>query len=596
MGGEEGADLNGHMADNDYRKAKTSVWWDIENCQVPKGCDPHSIAQNITSALLKLDYGGSVSISAYGDTHRIPSSVQHALSSTGISLNHVPAGVKDASDKKILVDMLFWAVDNPAPGNYLLISGDRDFANALHQLRMRRYNILLAQPSKASAALVAAAKSVWLWTSLVDGGPPRTGNDSPPPNNGNNNSSNNNFNSRMPESHSEPSHLHANPSSPAKFDNTGRTGAGDNKNKGSVYVRKNQNQPNLQKAPSMPSGVPESWSAPAPSGFPGNLDPSSRSRSDFVPNQRPQYSYPSRPGSAPMHSNTTTGNLPIPGNHTIHHAVSRPESPFSSTPFASTPDFAKLSVSEQPNYVQSPSSFPPHVKGEIKHNPHKQSNSGNRNAQNKRLNMHTNHYSHRNGPSPLPASSSSPSTASSGTTSTPEYELALAGHILLAIDSLKMEKMTPTEGNITDCIRFGEPNSRNIDVKKALDCAIKHNRVEKQKMGQLQLYVMKNQRLWNCVNPMGANPNEYPKETWDKVSEFLTSDGRSAIIASTCRYEAALLLRDSCLKDTSLGNATQILNILINSKRWIKPYTSGWQPVKVTLTQSNGVTSNETGP
>lgn len=480
------------------------------------------------------------------------------------------SGVKDASDKKILVDMLFWAVDNPAPGNYLLISGDRDFANALHQLRMRRYNILLAQPSKASAALVAAAKSVWLWTSLVDGGPPRTGNDSPPPNNGNNNSSNNNFNSRMPESHSEPSHLHANPSSPAKFDNTGRTGAGDNKNKGSVYVRKNQNQPNLQKAPSMPSGVPESkknicsiqldhtdatavrkaphhffdsknifipagWSAPAPSGFPGNLDPSSRSRSDFVPNQRPQYSYPSRPGSAPMHSNTTTGNLPIPGNHTIHHAVSRPESPFSSTPFASTPDFAKLSVSEQPNYVQSPSSFPPHVKGEIKHNPHKQSNSGNRNAQNKRLNMHTNHYSHRNGPSPLPASSSSPSTASSGTTSTPEYELALAGHILLAIDSLKMEKMTPTEGNITDCIRFGEPNSRNIDVKKALDCAIKHNRVEKQKMGQLQLYVMKNQRLWNCVNPMGANPNEYPKETWDKVSEFLTSDGRSAIIASTCR-------------------------------------------------------------
>ena len=50
--------------------------------------------------------------------------------------------MKDASDKKILVDMLFWAVDNPAPANYLLISGDRDFSNALHQLRMRRYNIL----------------------------------------------------------------------------------------------------------------------------------------------------------------------------------------------------------------------------------------------------------------------------------------------------------------------------------------------------------------------------------------------------------------------------------------------------------------------
>lgn len=68
--------------------------------------------------------------------------------------------------------MLFWAVDNPAPANYLLISGDRDFSNALHQLRMRRYNILLAQPKAASAALVAAAKNVWLWTSLLAGGRP----------------------------------------------------------------------------------------------------------------------------------------------------------------------------------------------------------------------------------------------------------------------------------------------------------------------------------------------------------------------------------------------------------------------------------------
>lgn len=83
--------------------------------------------------------------------------------------------------------MLFWAVDNPAPANYLLISGDRDFSNALHQLRMRRYNILLAQPSEASSVLVAAAKSVWLWTSLVDGSPTLTGNDFKPPVNDNNN-------------------------------------------------------------------------------------------------------------------------------------------------------------------------------------------------------------------------------------------------------------------------------------------------------------------------------------------------------------------------------------------------------------------------
>ncbi|XP_010546431.1 PREDICTED: meiosis arrest female protein 1 [Tarenaya hassleriana] len=179
-----------------YVTAKTSVWWDIENCEVPNGWDAYGIAQNISLALAKMNYSGS--LYAYGDTNRIPSSVQQALSSTGIALNHVPSGdfspsprylfdfvaslakidVKDASGKKILVDRFLWALENPAPANFMLICGDRDFSNAFHQLRMKRYNILLAQPQKASAPLVAAASSVWLWTSLIVGGYPLTCNDS----------------------------------------------------------------------------------------------------------------------------------------------------------------------------------------------------------------------------------------------------------------------------------------------------------------------------------------------------------------------------------------------------------------------------------
>ncbi|KFK23678.1 hypothetical protein AALP_AAs71350U000100, partial [Arabis alpina] len=161
-------------AEMEYQTVKTSVWWDIENCEVPRGWDAHAIAQNIGSALLKKKYSGPVSICACGDTNLIPEGVKQALSSTGVGLNHVPSGVKDASDKKILVDMLLWAKDNAAPANLMLISGDRDFSYALHQLRMRRYNILLAQPPQASVPLVAAAKDVWLWTSLASGGPPLT--------------------------------------------------------------------------------------------------------------------------------------------------------------------------------------------------------------------------------------------------------------------------------------------------------------------------------------------------------------------------------------------------------------------------------------
>ncbi|XP_056686200.1 uncharacterized protein [Spinacia oleracea] len=637
MGGEEGADELIHArADSDYRKAKTSIWWDIENCHVPKGTDPNSIAQNITSALLKLDYCGSVSISAYGDTNRIPSSIQHALSSTGISLNHVPAGVKDASDKKILVDMLFWAVDNPAPANYLLISGDRDFANALHQLRMRRYNILLAQPFKASAALVAAAKSVWLWTNLVEGGPPRTGNDSPPSNNGNYNNTNNNNHFIPPENHPIPEPSQFTTSTTTKFDTPGRTGAGNTKSK-ATNARKTTN---LQKAPSMPCGVVESkkldfssqsghtetatvrkapheffgannhiasagWSAS--SNFPTNLDPSARSKSDSVANQRVQYQYPcpSRPSSVPMYFNPAAGNVypPTATNYPVHPAMSRPEGPILSGPFNSAPDIGKLSISEHPTYVRNSSTFSQPARGEVKNKSHRNSNSVNRNLPHKGPNVHTNHSSHRNGllslpPSTLPALPIA--NPVSDTISPPsEFEQGLAGIVLIALNTLRKEKIMPTKVNIADCIHFGDdPKHRNVDVQQALDCAMKQDMVKNLKINSnLLLYVEKRQQtVWNCENPVGGNLNEFSKKLWDKVQEFLIStDGGSSIIASACSYEAALILRNSCLQNLTLGKVIRLMNLLITKKQWIKIPTSGWQPLTIALTETDGATSNVSG-
>jgi len=73
--------------------AKTSVWWDIDKCAVPRGrCDPHRIAHSLIAALAAAGYVGPVSIAAYGDAARVPPPVLAALSATGICLNHVPAG------------------------------------------------------------------------------------------------------------------------------------------------------------------------------------------------------------------------------------------------------------------------------------------------------------------------------------------------------------------------------------------------------------------------------------------------------------------------------------------------------------------------
>uniref|UniRef100_A0A5B7C9P4 NYN domain-containing protein n=1 Tax=Davidia involucrata TaxID=16924 RepID=A0A5B7C9P4_DAVIN len=614
----------GGGAEPQYVTAKTSVWWDIENCQVPKGCDPHAIAQNISSALVKMNYCGPVSISAYGDTNRIPSSVQQALSSTGIALNHVPAGVKDASDKKILVDMLFWAVDNPAPANYLLISGDRDFSNALHQLRMRRYNILLAQPLQASTALIAAAKSVWLWSSLVAGGSPLTCGESSQLANGNN--------TLNPEMSQNPISDPIQVNQPAfssseslslvnqKFFNPGKVG--DSKYKGK-YIRKYPNQPSITRASSAPVGIQESKndkyfhqpenipeklfkkapheffgasepvvsaSRSSPNFFPGNLDPPGNNGSSFVENSQNQYPQP-RPIFAP--DNLFAANS--------HNKGFRPMPPrpdglrFSSGPLVNVPDIGKISMSEYPNYSQNPPNF---------HQRNESSNLASQNILQKGHLLHSsqpfyhdtlnNRYPRR--PEFQPPSSSSVVAnpvsgngiwGTEGRLQSSEYIQGLIGVVLLALNTLKIEKVMPTEANITDCIHCGDPRHRNTEVRKALDCAIEQHMIVKQNFGEVLLYVGKNEKLWKCVNPIGGNPNQYPK-AWDGIQNFLTSAaGHSAIMASQCRYEAALILKNACLRELALGDVLQILNMLTTVKRWIIPHQSGWQPITITLTETN---------
>lgn len=571
-----------------YRKAKISVWWDIENCQVPKGCEPHSIAQNISSALVNMNYCGPVSISAYGDTNRIPASVQQGLNSTGISLNHVPAGVKDASDKKILVDMLFWAVDNPAPCNYLLISGDRDFSNALHQLRMRKYNILLAQPQKASVSLVAAAKSVWLWTSLLAGGPPLTNGESPQ------SVVDNNYGPSVHIPVSEPVQILDNGNGNGhpglqKFPSAGRTT--DFKPKGKP-LRKNFSQPIISKTSSPPVGVLEnqinleSHMHMHPSHNP-NVS-SSGSNPNHIP-MGPDYLWNQGQGHYPQSVKPlgTPALAPInffPPNPNIRpHIPRRPDF---------VPDVGKL------NFADSSGMTKPHSAGHLKQqNSTDSPNHAYTNSPQKGYNMpNKSTLNKANNPDFQPSSSSSLDTANAcgvwGTPGCPkpsEYVQGLIGVILLALSTLKNEKIMPTETNIINCIRYGNnPKQRNIDVKKALESAVTQQLVVKQNLGSLPFFVGKNEKLWKCVNPIGNNIKDHSKATWDQLQSFLsTPSGRSAIAGSHCRYEAASIIKSRCLKDTALGDVLQILHLTISGKKWIIHHQSGWQPITITLPEIN---------
>ncbi|XP_027118749.2 uncharacterized protein [Coffea arabica] len=550
----------GGAAEGQYSAAKTSVWWDIENCQVPRGCEAHVIAQNISSALVKLDYCGPVSISAYGDTNRIPSSVQQALSSTGIALNHVPAGAKDASDKKILVDMLFWAVDNPAPANYLLISGDRDFSNALHQLRMRRYNILLAQPLQASAALAAAAKSVWRWTTLVSGGSPLT-----PAELGNmsrhDSSPASLSDSTIPDARLSTKFVIKDPPSQLYIARASSMPSRMHENSGTDYSQQLESHPEIQ-------------FKKAPHEFFGFSSVSPSSNNLFQPNCPGGAFLPCPPGLDGIRN--TAASFPNPTDIAKLNLLDCPKNAANSN----QPNSVKCSGLASSYGAHSSSGVALHAGPPTYY----YNSADNKYNQNPAL------------PCPIsPSVTLTPRAApsngsvwgSEGCQPPPDYARGLVGVILLALNTLKVEKIIPSEANITSCIRYGNPKFRNIDVRKALDFALEQQMIVKQNLGDVQLYVGRLERLWKCVNPIDSNTKQYPKLMWDVIQQFLASSyGRSALMASESRYEAALTLKSACLKDLSLGEVLQVLYMVINVKRWVIAAQSGWQPITVTLPEN----------
>ncbi|KAF0906949.1 hypothetical protein E2562_013324 [Oryza meyeriana var. granulata] len=647
----------------EYATAKTSVWWDIENCQVPRACDPHLIAQNMSSALAAAGYTGPISISAYGDTNRISNHVSHALSSTGVSLNHVPAGIKDASDKKILVDMLFWAIDNPPPANYLLISGDRDFSNALHKLTMRRYNILLAQPPNVSQALTAAAKCVWLWKSLVAGEPPLA--ESPyisTTASGNMDeldmSNNTNSDSSDTTTHNNPHMLNG-------FQSDHQKGGNGKTDKQPKVKQPRKNQTDSASKPAIneenPVGVVDDSKGSTANQPSQSSTPSSSSSSSFESQDGAKANHSSKPKvqpfslpkkAKPVHSHQKTAPHDYSNNNKSgvstesaarngapdsgigsghynpkhhkpptsqsprpHNPVNRPHSgpgnfhAFSSQRTNSCPPIAGhngaptaplQSWPSGPPYHSPPVNYPDmnqinisgyprgiHYNQGLNINYHP-NYSGAHNVQSAPHNVQPayNDYSYR---SPTPPSMPSnmqnagqwgvnlgclqPSSDSQG----------LIKSVLQALEVLKTEKIPPTEQYISDCIRYGDANIPNFDVKKALELAVQYQAIAEKTLGSMSFFLGKNQNLWKCVNIMDINA-KYPKETLDAVHRFISSTtGSSAIMTSRSKYQAAIILKNQCLKHLALGEVLQILFIIINTKKWFVPHSSGWQPLSFNI-------------
>ncbi|KAG2300697.1 hypothetical protein Bca52824_037169, partial [Brassica carinata] len=95
-----------HHHDEDSRSVRVAVWWDFNKCNLPATANAFKLAQSITSAIRSSGIKGPVTITAFGDVLNLPRSNQEALSSTGITLAHVPQGGKNSADRALITDLI----------------------------------------------------------------------------------------------------------------------------------------------------------------------------------------------------------------------------------------------------------------------------------------------------------------------------------------------------------------------------------------------------------------------------------------------------------------------------------------------------------
>ncbi|KAF4576811.1 hypothetical protein EYR36_000594 [Pleurotus pulmonarius] len=152
-----------------------AIFWDYENCHGPSSVSGYDVVRNIRSVAHKF---GSVKLfKAYLELSEQAMSprllnLRSELQSSGVSLTDCPHnGRKNVADQMIIVDMLTYAIDRPAPATIVLISGDRDFAYAASVLRLRRYSVVVVSLNTRGVhpSLTAQANACLDWNADIMG-------------------------------------------------------------------------------------------------------------------------------------------------------------------------------------------------------------------------------------------------------------------------------------------------------------------------------------------------------------------------------------------------------------------------------------------
>ena len=150
---------------------------------MPANSSGYTITKNIRS--LTRSFGSVKVFKAYFEASNQSPNLRSELQSSGVTLVDCPhLGKKEVADKMLLgnlstqsyvssatdphtVDMMAYAIDNPAPCTIFVITGDRDFAYAISILGLRLYQVVLIAGPNARPSLTSQTDICFEWVNDV---------------------------------------------------------------------------------------------------------------------------------------------------------------------------------------------------------------------------------------------------------------------------------------------------------------------------------------------------------------------------------------------------------------------------------------------
>uniref|UniRef100_A0A1B6DPC6 HTH OST-type domain-containing protein n=1 Tax=Clastoptera arizonana TaxID=38151 RepID=A0A1B6DPC6_9HEMI len=142
------------------------VFWDIENCQIPRGRSAVTVAQAIRDEFF-CGYR-EVEFVVVCDVKKETPQVVQDLDDAQVNIIHVEAKSKNAADEKLRQSIRKFADIHKSPSAVILISGDVNFAPDLNYLRRsKNIHVILIHNDHCADCLTICANEHYSFSSLV---------------------------------------------------------------------------------------------------------------------------------------------------------------------------------------------------------------------------------------------------------------------------------------------------------------------------------------------------------------------------------------------------------------------------------------------